>query len=220
MRTGQASLRWLLAASLLASSSAAGEPPERSEPGGPVSGPAAELGAMQVNGLGPWLAASWQLRRRLVGFLEGHLGLGLAYTFNREAKDVGYGYPAVDAENVDEQRILLVPLDLSFELRFARAFGMTLGGTVGLADNAAKSTYCGTRTYLAGYGAFQAGFAAHFGPDAAYTLGLHAMIASLPQMRCTNGGTDPITGGFGFPHWFIDRDFEPVGGAVSLGLPW
>lgn len=194
--------------------------PAEEAPQAPRSGPAAALGLMQANGLGPWIQASWQLRGRIVGLLEGTAGLGLGYTFNTDANDQQMGYPRRDIVIENEQRILMLPLDLFLELRLVRGFGVTFGGTAGLASNAARATHCGTRTFLAGYVGFRGGLAVHFGEGDAYTLGAHVQNATLPILRCNNGGLDPITGDRGFPSWFLDRDFEPFGGAVSFGAPW
>jgi hypothetical protein len=174
-------------------------------------------GAIGANKMGPGLLGGWWLELPLASWAYLSGGPTLSYVFNSYSNFTDYGpYPYVHIYNTDTQRILGLSLDAFLGVEVLPSISIELGGNLGVAVNAAKTTACGSDTYPAGVVGLEGGLALRVGQRKQYLASAHAVAVTLPVVRCSNyyTGNGDQTG----PYMYHEHDFETLGAVLRLGI--
>jgi hypothetical protein len=175
-------------------------------------------GLIGANAMGPAVLGGWWLKFPLASWAYLSGGPALSYVFNSTTHSMWFGSGAVESPNTDSQRILGLSLDSFLGIDMIRPLSLELGGNLGVASNAARSTYCGKETYIAGYGGLEGGFALRFGGRDQYMASVHGVAVTLPVLRCSNAPGQERVGDPIHVHMYHERDFETVGAVIRLGI--
>jgi hypothetical protein len=173
-------------------------------------GPVVGGGLVQANAVGPSVLGGWKLEFPLASWAYVSAGPTVAYLSNSKTHSLWLGPDAVESPNTDTQRILALSLDPFLGIRLAGPLSLEVGANAGVASNAAKSTYCGKETYLAGFVGLEGGFAIRAGSKSQYQASVHAVAVTLPALRCSYYD--------GRLQMYHERDFETTGALLRLGL--
>lgn len=173
-------------------------------------------GAIQANAVGPSVLGGWWLQLPLASWAYLSGGPTLSYAYSSKTHSSWYGTNAVEVSNTDTERILGLSLDAFLGLELLSPLSIEFGGNLGVASNAAKTTFCGKETYVAGFVGLEGGLALRVGQRRQFLASVHAVAVTLPALRCTNQltGNGYETG----PSMYHERDFETVGALLRLGI--
>lgn len=142
-------------------------------------------------------------------------GPALSYTFNSYSHELYTTWNAPVVTSSDSQRILELSLDAFLGIYLAGPFSFELGGTGGVATNAAKTNVCGNTNYTGGVVGIEGGFAIHVGGTGQYLASIHGVAKTLPVIRCSYFSYADEPGAL---HLYHEHDFETAGAVLRLGM--
>ena len=189
----------------------AGEPKQSTLVHGPLVGG----GLLTANTVGPGLMGGWRVEFPFGRWLYVSISPTLSYVFNSNTHTLWMGSDAVESPNTDKQRILALSVDSFVGINVLESVALEVGGDLGIASNAAESTFCGKETYAAGFVGLEGGLAFRAGSSRQFLASVHAVAVTLPVLRCSYYSLGREPPGIRMYH---ERDFETVGALLRLGF--
>ena len=192
----------------------AGEPTQRTLVHGPLVGG----GLLTANKLGPGLMGGWRVEFPFGRWLYVSTSPTLSYVFNSNTHTLWMGSDAIESPNTDKQRILALSVDSFVGINVVESVALEVGGDLGIASNAAQSTFCGKETYAAGFVGLEGGLAFRAGASRQFLASVHAVAVTLPVLRCSYYSSPQPWREPAGVRMYHERDFETLGALLRLGF--